>query len=156
MAIAITLRDFLETSGVHYDLVEHPYSSTSMHAADEAHVSGENLAKGVVLQDGEHYLVAVIPATHMVQLGKLHKQFNRYFSLAEEKAIHDLFTDCSIGAVPPIGDAYGIEVIFDDRLNECSDVYFEAGDHTDLVHVSAADFKGLMGDARHGVISRHI
>ncbi|MCK4834799.1 MAG: hypothetical protein KAT12_08470 [Gammaproteobacteria bacterium] len=56
----------------------------------------------------------------------------------------------------PIGDAYGIEVIFDDRLNECGDVYFEAGDHTDLVHVSVIDFRGLMGNACHGEISHHI
>ena len=156
MAIAITLKEYLDYSGVDYDLVEHPYSLTSMHAAEEAHISGENLAKGVVLQDGEHYLVAVVPATHMVLLGKLRKQFKRYFSLAEEKDLHDLFTDCSVGAVPPIGNAYSVEVIFDDRLNECGDVYFEAGDHTDLVHVSAVDFRCLMGNARHGEISRHI
>ncbi|MCK4834800.1 MAG: hypothetical protein KAT12_08475 [Gammaproteobacteria bacterium] len=82
-----------------YDLVEHPYTLTSMHAADEAHVSGKNLAKGVVLQDGEHYLVAVVPATQRVQLGRLRKQFKRYFSLAEENEIHDLFADCDTGAV---------------------------------------------------------
>ena len=60
------------------------------------------------------------------------------------------------GAVPPIGDAYGLEVIFDDCLNECGDVYFEAGDHMDLVRVGAIDFRDLMGNARHGVISQHI
>lgn len=156
MAIAITLKDFLETSGVHYDIVDHPYSVSSMYTATEAHVSGEQLAKGVVLKDDKGYLVAVVPATHHVQLGKLRKQYNRYFSLADERDLHALFYDCSVGAVPPIGDAYGVDVIFDDRLNECGDVYFEAGDHMDLVHVSAAEFRSLMGNARHGEISQHI
>lgn len=110
MAIAITLKDFLDSSGVNYDLVDHPYSVSSMYTATEAHVSGEQLAKGVVLKDDKGYLVAVVPATHHVQLGKLRKQYNRYFSLAEEKDLHDLFHDCSIGAVPPIGDAYGVDV----------------------------------------------
>ncbi len=156
MAIAITLKDFLETSGVNYDLVGHPYSVTSMETANEAHVSGENLAKGVVLRDGKGYLVAVVPATHYVQLGKLRKQYRRYFTLADEEDLRDIFRDCSVGAVPPIGDAYGVDVIFDDCLNECNDIYFEAGDHVDLVHVNAMEFKTLMGNARHGEISQHV
>ena len=49
MAIAITLKDYLETEGVGYDLIEHPYSVTSMRTAFEAHVPGEELAKAVVL-----------------------------------------------------------------------------------------------------------
>ena len=156
MAIAITLKDFLDTSGVHYDIVAHPYSVSSMYRATEAHVSGEQLAKAVVLKDDKGYLVAVVPSTHHVQLGKLRKQYGRYFSLADERDLHALFNDCSEGAVPPIGDAYGLEVIFDECLNECGDVYFEAGDHMDLVHVGAVDFRDLMGNARHGVISQHI
>ena len=156
MAIAITLKDFLDSSGVHYDLVDHPYSVSSMYTATEAHVSGEQLAKGVVLKDDDGYLVAVIPATHHVQLGKLRKQYNRYFSLADERDLRALFSDCSVGAIPPIGAAYGVDVIFDDCLNECGDVYFEAGDHIDLVHVGAVEFRSLMGNARHGQISQHI
>jgi len=156
MAIAITLKDYLETEGVRYGLIEHPYSVTSLRAAEEAHVSGEKLAKGVVLYDGKGYIMAVIPATHHIQLGKLRKKYQRYLSLAEEKDLHELFADCSVGAVPPIGKAYNIDVIFDDHLNECQDVYFEAGDHTDLVHVTGKDFRALMGDVSHGEFSRHI
>jgi len=156
MAIAITLKDYLETEGVSYDLIEHPYSVTSLRAAEEAHVSGEELAKGVVLHDGEGYILAVIPSTHHIQLGKLRKKYRRYLSLADEKDLHELFADCSVGAVPPIGKAYNIDVIFDDHLNECQDVYFEAGDHTDLVHVTGKDFRTLMGNASHGEFSRHM
>jgi Ala-tRNA(Pro) deacylase len=156
MAIAITLKDFLETSGIHYDIVQHPYTASSMFTATEAHVSGEQLAKGVVLKDDKGYLVAVVPSTHHVQLGKLRKQYGRYFCLADERDLHALFNDCSDGAIPPIGDAYGVEVIFDDRLNECEEIYFEAGDHMGLVHVSTVEFRSLMGKARHGMISQHI
>ena len=155
MAMAITLKDFLDSAGVDYDLVSHPYTASSMYTATEAHVSGENLAKAVVLKDDHGYLVAVVPSTHHVQLGKLRKQYDRYFSLADERDLHALFHDCSVGAVPPIGDAYGVGVIFDDCLDDCSEVYFEAGNHMDLVHVSVADFKDLMGDSPHGLISQH-
>ena len=156
MAVAITLKDYLETEGVRYDLIEHPYSVTSMRTAFEAHVSGEDVAKGVVLHDGEDYLLAVVPATHQVLLGKLRKKYNRYLSLAEEGELHEIFTDCSVGAVPPVGKAYGVNVIFDDHLSEREDIYFEAGDHTDLIHVTGEDFQTLMSNVPHGNFSRHM
>jgi len=152
----MTLKDYLDNAGVHYDLVEHPYAVTSLHVASEAHVSGENLAKAVVLRDGDGYILAVVPAKHKVQLGKMRKHFNRYIVLASEQDLHTLFRDCSVGAIPPIGKAYGMDVIFDNALYEREDVYFEAGDHMDLIHVSGSDFRGLMGNARHGEISQHI
>jgi Ala-tRNA(Pro) deacylase len=156
MAIAMKLKDYLDSAGVHYDLVEHPYAVTSMHIADEANVSGEDMVKAVVLNDGESYVLAVVPATHRVQLGKMRKDFNCYMSLASEQDIYDLFGDCDLGAVPPIGDAYGVDVIVDSSLYDRDDVYFEAGDHTDLVHVTGSEFMDLLGNARHGEISRHI
>lgn len=155
MAIAITLKDYLETEGVSYDLIEHPYTVSSMRAAKEAHVPGDELAKAVVLFDGEVYIMAVVPATHHIQLGKLRQKYQRHLSLAEEKELTGLFADCSVGAIPPVGKAYDMDVIFDDTLNDCQDVYFEAGDHTDLVHVTGQDFRVLMGNASHGEFSRH-
>ncbi len=156
MAIAITLKDYLENSGIEYDLITHDYTSTCIRSAGKAHVSGEDTAKAVLLHDGINYIVAVLPATHRVQLGKLHKQFNRYMTLATEAELHELFDDCSIGAIPPIGNAYGVEVIIDSHLDNCDDIYFEAGDHTDLVHVSGLDFRHLMEDAYHCSISKHV
>ena len=156
MAIAMKLKDYLDSAGVHYDLVEHPYAVTSMHIADEAHVSGEDVVKAVLLNDGDSHVLAVVPATHRVQLGKMRKNYNRYMSLASEKDISDIFGDCDLGAVPPIGLAYGLDVIFDNSLYEHDDVYFEAGDHTDLVHISGREFMNLLGNARHGEISSHI
>lgn len=156
MAIAMKVKDYLDDVGVAYDLVAHPYAVTSLHIANGAHVSGEDMVKAVVLNDGDEHVLAVVPATHRVQLGKLHKNFNRYLSLADEGEINDVFTDCDQGAAPPLGDAYGVSVIFDDSIFERDDIYFEAGDHTDLVHVSGREFLNLLANARHGSISRHI
>jgi Ala-tRNA(Pro) deacylase len=156
MAMSITLREYLEREGVEYKLLQHPYTSTSMETAEESHVPGDQLAKGVVLEDENGYLVAVVPATHRVELTELQQQLKRHLSLATEHELGDLFDDCEIGAVPPLGEAYGYEVIVDDSLVNASDVYFEAGDHTDIVHVSGDDFRDLMTNVRHGHFSRHI
>ncbi len=156
MAIAIKLKDYMDNQHVPYDVVEHPFSYTSMRAAEEAHISGENIAKAVLLHDDAGYVLAVVPATHKVQLGKLRKNFNRYLTLADENDIHEVFDDCSIGAVPAVGRAYGMDVILDDALNACSDIYFEAGDHISLVHVTHDDFRTLLDKVAHGTISRHM
>jgi Ala-tRNA(Pro) deacylase len=66
-----------------------------------------------------------------------------------------LFADCELGAIPPMGRAYGMETIVDDSLAEQPDVYFEAGDHVSLIHVNAMAFQRLMAGARHGRFTRH-
>ena len=155
MAIAIKLKEYLDQEQVDYEIIDHPFSVTSMHTAQQAHISGDSIAKAVVLHDDAGYVLAVVPATHKVQLGKLHKNFNRYLVLADENDLHDIFDDCSIGAIPPVGKAYNMDVIYDDSLNRCEDIYFEAGDHTSLVHMSRDDFKALLHTMPHGMISRH-
>lgn len=156
MAIAIKLKEYLDQEHVKYDVFDHPYSDTSMHTAQEAHVSGDKIAKAVLLHDDAGYVLAVVPATHKVQLGKLHRSFKRYLILADENDLHEVFDDCSIGAIPPVGRAYNIDVIYDDSLNRSEDIYFEAGDHVSLVHVSRDDFKILLDKVPHGMISRHM
>jgi len=156
MAIAMKLKAYLDKEHVKYDVIRHSYSASSMHTAQQAHISGEHIAKAVLLHDDTGYILAIVPATHKVRLGKLHKRFKRYLTLADESDIHEVFDDCSIGAIPPIGKAYDMDVIYDDSLNDREDIYFEAGDHTSLVHVSRDDFRTLLDKVPHGIISRHM
>ncbi len=150
MAIAIVLRDYLDRAGIHYGVVGHPYSITSMQTARVTNIKGKQLAKAVVLQDGEHYLIAVLPADRRLQLGKLRQHYQRILGLASEEDVEKLFFDCAPGAAPALGKPYGMEVVYDDSIVEGEDIYFEGGTHTDLVHLSKDDFLGLLGDARHG------
>jgi Ala-tRNA(Pro) deacylase len=73
--------------------------------------------------------------------------------LADEGDFPMLFRDCRPGAVPAIGEAYGVETIIDDAIDDASDVYFEAGDHENLVHVTHRAFAELMAHAWHGHIT---
>ena len=69
-----------------------------------------------------------------------------------------LFNDCDPGAVPPIGAACGIKTIWDPNtsLGQLDDIYFEAGDHDHLIHVSGEQFHELMASAERGQFSQHI
>ena len=154
MTIAASLQRHLDQVAVHYDLVGHPRTLDSAHTAQAAHIPGAHLAKGTVLKDDRGYLIAIVPASRRVDLGAVHRHFGRPLGLATESEISALFADCEPGAVPPLGAAYGIDTVIDDAFVDTQDVYFEAGDHQELVHVSGNDFRRLVADAEHAAISR--
>ncbi|HUT41007.1 MAG TPA: YbaK/EbsC family protein [Gammaproteobacteria bacterium] len=151
MAIASTISNYLAEHGVEYDILSHPHTSTSGESAQASHIPGSRLAKSVILEDDLGYVMVVLPATRQVDLGELHRQMNRNLGLATESELGQLFRDCEIGALPALGPAYGIETLVDDLIAEQPDIYFEAGDHEQLIHVSAEVFNMLLGErAGHG------
>ena len=154
MTIARRLHWYLEQSGVPYDIIPHRYSATSLGAAREAHIPAERMAKPVLLEDERGYLMAIVPANRRVDLEALRRRLHREFELASEAEVDGLFHDCEAGAVPPLGEPYHIPVMYDDALAEQPELYFEAGDHADLVHVHGRDFVALLAAAKHGAISR--
>ncbi|MGI9277308.1 MAG: YbaK/EbsC family protein, partial [Endozoicomonas sp.] len=70
-----------------------------------------------------------------------------------EKELKELFPDCDSGAVPALGTAYGMNTCWDDELNSVQDVYVEAGNHRELVHMDREQFKQLMRGQPHAAIS---
>ena len=156
MGIATGVINYLVAKHVDFDVVSHPHTATSQETAQCSHVSGDNLAKTVVLEDERGYLLAVLPASCRVDLGELHRLTSRNLGLATEFELGALFEDCESGAVPPLGPAYELETIVDDSLAEQSDIYFEAGDHEQLIHVSSEVFNTLMSEAQFSHFSQHM
>jgi len=99
--------------------------------------------------------MAVIPATNKARLSVISDMINRQLYLAKEDDFGDIFKDCEIGAVPAIGQAYGLETIWDDELATLPEVFCESGDHEILIEMKGEQFKDLMKEARHGHISDH-
>jgi Ala-tRNA(Pro) deacylase len=148
MSIPACVLEYLDRAGVDYAVVRHSHTPSSMRTAEAAHVSGEKLAKGVLLKDGDGYLLAVVPATHHVRIGHLHKEIGRNVEPAAEADLAVVFPDCEVGAVPALGPAYQLDTIADVSLQGKPEVYFEAGDHEDLIRVTGSDFETLLQDAR--------
>lgn len=154
MAIAKTLINYLEEKGVNYDLVEHAHTSTSFASARTSDLPPHQVAKAVVLKDDDGFVVSVIPTNHSLELGWVNEELNRNLELACEDEFKSLFKDCEAGAVPALGEAYGIQVIWDDDLAYTSDIYIEAGDHEHLIWLDRKAFKTLMFSLPHTVISK--
>ena len=152
MAIALTLQKYLADNEITYDTLSHTHTTSSIDTVRSAHISGKNLAKSVILEDDNGYLMAVIPATEHVQFRKVNHALNRHFGLATESELKSLFFDCELGAIPAVGSAYSMESIIDSKLDDCSDIYLEAGNHEELVHLKGNSFRKLMKHADHATI----
>lgn len=150
MALATTVEQYLDSHHIPYEILNHPRTPTSLKAAEAAEIEADCLAKAILLEDDSGYMVAVLPATRHLKLRKLCQEVGRDLHMATEGEINQLFKDCDVGAVPPLGPAYGLETVLDDSLSGHVDIFLEAGDHERLIHVKTADFMQLMHDARHG------
>ncbi len=154
MSISRRLKWYLDHHGAHYQIVPHPHTACSRETAQAAHVPEECLAKSVLLEDERGYLMVVLPASRRLDLRDLKQLFDRRFDLATEPELGRIFEDCEVGAVPAVGSAYGVHTVIDDSLLGVPEVYFEAGDHEDLVRMPGADFLMLMSGSSHGRFSR--
>jgi Ala-tRNA(Pro) deacylase len=150
MTIAGTVLTSLQSRGIPYDVVAHPRTYSSKTSAEAAHIPPDRLAKAVVLMDQGGYVMVVIPSNRHVEIATLSRKLGRNLTLADESRIAPVFKDCHLGAIPPIGPAYGMETIVDDGLVGQPEIYFEAGDHEELIRVSGKQFLSLLKEARHG------
>jgi Ala-tRNA(Pro) deacylase len=158
MTIASTVQRYLVGQGIGYALLSHPITGSSSETAQSAHISGDCIAKTVVLRDGDAgdgYLLAVVPASHHLSLELVQACLGRSVALASEHEIGQLFPDCDLGAIPPLGEAYGLDMVLDDSLAGLDEVCFEGGDHRSLVRVGGEEFRELMSGARRGRFSTH-
>ena len=153
MAIANTVKEYLSSQHVNYTEIPHKYSDTAYNVASTAHVPGAQMAKAVMLmnQDG-HPLMATVPANQNVSFDAIDKLMQGHYHLMSEPQIAQMFTDCKNGALPSLGDAYGIDMVIDDSLLNSQAVYLEAGDHETLIGIDHEEFTELMQCARHAVI----
>lgn len=155
MPIAPTLQQYLTAENIEYEEIPHEPTMSSNRTAEACHVSGDRLAKGIVLRHDGGYMLAVMPASHRLRLSELRSRLGEDIEMADETEIKELFRDCAYGAVPAVGKCYGLDVIVDDSIEAQPEVYMEAGDHETLLHLTHAQFASLTADARHGRFSAH-
>ena len=153
MAIALTLERYLDAKNVKYDVIPHAPTNSSLETVATCRIPGDRLAKGVLLRDEVGYALAVLPASYHIRLAELRRQFGDDVALASEREIEDLFEDCVRGAIPAVGECYGLVMVVDDSIEEQPEVFFEGGDHATLVHMTHAQFAKMTSAARHGRFS---
>jgi Ala-tRNA(Pro) deacylase len=139
------LKEYLGSNKVKYISIVHSEAYTAQKIAELAHVSGKELAKTVIIKKDGKMAMAVLPASHKIDWDLL-KQATGAASLelSSEQEFKDMFADCDIGAMPPFGNLYGMEVFVETTLTRDKDIAFNAGSHIELVKLSFEDFSRLV------------
>ena len=155
MTVAKTLHQFLESNELPEAVLRHSHTSCSSETAEAAHISGRQLAKGVVLrtQDGYHLLV-VVPTHRRLAIDKVSETYGGTLTLADESELKPLFPDCETGAVPALGMAYQLPTYVDEALLKQDMVYLEGGDHESLLGMSGETLAELFDEPSIGDFSR--
>jgi Ala-tRNA(Pro) deacylase len=145
MSITNRLKEYLEANGVSYTHCTHRLAYTAQGVAAAQHVKGREMAKTVILRTGDKFLMAVLPASHKVDIAALeHALPYDRVTLATESDFAVLFPDCEVGAMAPFGNLYGLPVFVDTLLTRDTEIVFNAGTHTDTIRMNYADFDRLV------------
>ncbi len=139
------LREFLDKNKAKYVAISHSPAYTAQEIAATAHIPGKELAKTVVVKADGKLAMAVLPACHQVDFDLLADAMGaERVELAGEANFRDRFGECEIGAMPPFGNLYGMEVYVADDLTDDDEIAFNAGSHSELIRMAYVDFQRLV------------
>lgn len=150
MTISTQLNSYLTTHKIPYQVIEHAHSANSFGSAIMARIPLNQIAKAVILKDHEdRKLMAVLPAKNKISLSAINDHLMGSYKLLKEQEIYQMFSDCEHGAIPPVGDAFNMNMICDEMLDKLDYVYIEAGDHKKLLRISHKDYETISANSKH-------
>jgi len=139
------LREYLDSHQVRYVVISHSPAFTAPEIAASAHIPGRELAKTVVVKLDDRMAMAVLPSSQQVDFDLLRAVSRAHgAALATEREFKDRFPDCEVGAMPPFGNLYGMDVYVSEDLTKDEEIAFNAGSHTELVRLAYRDFERLV------------
>jgi Ala-tRNA(Pro) deacylase len=142
---ATKLKAFLDSNHVEYRVVPHAIAYTAQEVADSAHISGDEVAKTVIVNVDGKMAMAVLPASYYLVSSRLRDAIGaRDVVIAGENEFADHFPGCEIGAMPPFGNLYDMPVFVDQTLVEDEQIAFNAGSHAELIQLPYKDFERLV------------
>jgi Ala-tRNA(Pro) deacylase len=140
-----TVKDFLDSRNVRYMSIGHSRAYTAQEVAAVAHVPGKEMAKTVVVNIDGRLAMAVLPANRHVDVERVRRVAGgQRVEIATESEFRNTFPGCELGAMPPFGNLYGMDVLVDESLTEDLEIAFNAGTHTELIVLPYADFARLV------------
>ena len=145
MTVARKLRDFLDEQHAPYAVLQHEEKFTSPEIAQSLHVPGREMAKVVIVQADGRLVMAVLPSDRYIDLTRFADATHaEMVGLATEEDFRRAFPDCEVGAMPPFGNLYGLDVFVAEELTADLQIAFNAGTHTELIQLAYEDFERLV------------
>jgi Ala-tRNA(Pro) deacylase len=138
------LDELLTSRQVPFERLHHRPVYTANRIAQVLHVPGREMAKTVLLRGDQGYVLAVLPATHQVDLERLREDLGgARLEMATEEEMDLVFPDCERGALPPFGSLYHLPTFVDESLAEDEQIVFEAQNHEEAIRMRYRDYEAL-------------
>jgi Ala-tRNA(Pro) deacylase len=138
----MSIRDYLRDRLVRFEVLLHRPAPSAARMAETVHVPGRTVAKGVLVQAGGSYALAVLPATHKIDLDRLRVILGvTELRVATETEVMGIFRDCERGALPPFGKLYGLSTIVDSSLAGSADIVFVGNTRHEGVRMRFRDYE---------------
>jgi Ala-tRNA(Pro) deacylase len=138
------IKSYLERAGVSYMTLDYADAYTAQEVAAATHISGSQMVKTVMLKVDDALLMVVVPANKRVDLDRVREATGAdRVTLADEADFGSLFKGCEVGAMPPLGHLYGVDMLVDTGLAGQDKIAFRAGTHDELVRMGYEDFARL-------------
>jgi Ala-tRNA(Pro) deacylase len=145
MTILKKLKDYFEKNQVSFEVGYHTRVYTAQEVAGSQHVPGKEMTKVVMVKANGKMIMLVLPASYQVDMKKLKGVLNsKKVGMAKEEGFQELFPDCEIGAMPPFGNLYNLEVWVDQVLTQDDFIVFQAGSHVETLRIKYSDYVRLV------------
>jgi Ala-tRNA(Pro) deacylase len=142
--ISPRLQHYLTENNVDYSISIHRPAFTARETAHRDHVPVRQMAKTVVFVGDGGYGMAVLPANRHIDAELLRHAIGiSDLRLASEAELTKLFPDVEVGAMPPFANLYGIPVYVDEHLASQHEIAFNAGSHSEAIHMKTHDLLKL-------------
>jgi len=144
MSLSEALGSFLDSHKAEFTLSTHPQAFTAREVAAAEHLPAREVAKPVVVFGDGVYHMIVIPGSKLVDFHEVRSALGlSQARMATETELAELFPDCELGAMPPLGTMYGLTVYLDEALASQDTITFNAGTHREVIHMRTAEFRRL-------------
>ncbi len=139
------LREFLDQNKVRYVTIKHSVAYTAQEIAASAHIKGKELAKTVLIKIDGKMAMCVLPASNKIDFDLLKEALGgKSIRLANEIEFKDKFPECDVGAMPPFGNLYDMDVYVEEELAKDEEIAFNACTHVELIQMAFKDYGRLV------------
>ncbi|HEY5702650.1 MAG TPA: YbaK/EbsC family protein [Gammaproteobacteria bacterium] len=139
------LCDYLDKHNIRYLTMRHSPAITAQEIAEAAHIHGQEFAKTVIVNLDGNLVMAVLPASEKLDTDLLLTAgHGKKAELAGESEFQNRFPECEVGAMPPFGNLFDMDVYIEESMTSSNKITFNAGTHTELIQMSMEDFLNLL------------
>lgn len=148
MTLAAKIKKLFDAKRITYRELAHTRTNYLRQAATYLNLDITNIVTAELVEDHAGKLLLVYPVNKKVDLLKVNKILHRQLTPLAEQQVNRIFNDCDAGCWPPIGRAYGLDVVLDKSIESKNIIFFSSGSATALVQMRMVDFLFLNSRAR--------